>query len=515
MIRASRGRVVMLVDNGVVGDSRVQKQAISMSQRGWDVTLLGRSPDNRRQRWQIGGADVRLLPVERPLLVARYMLRRAPLRAPLAYPPGPVGPYRQQMVAVSKIDLQERRLRLDDAQSNRWRTPWRRAIERASIQWGEIRTAAMERWVAARVRQTESLAHRRARLTSVIDRLTFAFWKRVSGVRMWRRYEPHLWDYELAYAEAIDRRKPDLIHANDLRALGIGARAAVRLRARGRDTKLVWDAHELVAGIIADGRDPRWLPSRLAYEHEHAPFADAVVTVSQTLANRLVTDFDLDEQPAVVLNTPADHEGGPGAAPSIRESCGLGKDVPLVVYSGGMAPQRGVATMVEAMPALPGTHVALVAHDVNAAVSRRMKVRAAELGVADRLHVLPYVAYDEVVQYLSSADVGVIPIHHYPNHEVALITKFFEYSHARLPIVVSDVEEMARTVRSTGQGEVFVATDVADYVRAVKSVLAAPGRYRTVYDDPALLEEWTWERQADVLDGVYTRLVTEARGAKA
>ena len=50
------------------------------------------------------------------------------------------------------------------------------------------------------------------------------------------------------------------------------------------------------------------------------------------------------------------------------------------------------------------------------------------------------------VAYLTDAlgaDLGVIPIHHWPNHEIALITKFFEYSHARLPIVVSDVRTMA------------------------------------------------------------------------
>jgi glycogen(starch) synthase len=44
---SARGRIVMLVDNGVDGDSRVQKTARSAADHGWDVTLLGVSPTGR------------------------------------------------------------------------------------------------------------------------------------------------------------------------------------------------------------------------------------------------------------------------------------------------------------------------------------------------------------------------------------------------------------------------------------------------------------------------------------
>jgi glycosyltransferase involved in cell wall biosynthesis len=96
-----------------------------------------------------------------------------------------------------------------------------------------------------------------------------------------------------------------------------------------------------------------------------------------------------------------------------------------------------------------------------------------------------------------------------------LITKFFEYSHARLPIVVSDVETMAEVTRSTGQGEVFTAGDVDDYVRAVRAVLAAPERYRGAYDAPGLLARWTWASQAEILDRVYSTLRPDLPPASA
>src|SRR4051812_40715659 len=61
--KAVMGRVVMLVDNAVDGDSRVQKTARSAADAGWAVTLLGISPDATPRTWRLGAADVRLLPM--------------------------------------------------------------------------------------------------------------------------------------------------------------------------------------------------------------------------------------------------------------------------------------------------------------------------------------------------------------------------------------------------------------------------------------------------------------------
>ncbi len=346
------------------------------------------------------------------------------------------------------------------------------------------------------------------------DRAYTRFWQTVKGDRAWRRLEPGLWDYELAYGPVIDELEPDLIHAHDFRMLGVGARAVIRARASGHSVKLLWDAHEFLPGVQPWQDNARWLPANTAHEREYAPYADAVVTVSDELAELLQREHHLSERPIVVLNAPTTEanldnlpDDGQAPAATLRDLCGIGEDVPLLVYSGLAAEKRGLATMIEALPGLPGAHVALVVNRPESYYVGKLREQAANLGVSGRVHVLPYVSHWQVVPFLSTADIGVIPIHHWPNHEIALITKFFEYSHARLPIVVSDVRAMSDMVRSTGQGEVFRATDVDDFLRAVRSVLADPERYRAAYDKPGLLAGWTWEAQAEVLDGVYRRLV--------
>ncbi|GIG93908.1 hypothetical protein Pma05_04810 [Plantactinospora mayteni] len=501
----------MLVDNGVNGDSRVQKVARSAAEAGWDVTLLGRSPHGAAQTWRLGPAEVRLLPMPDPLARRRHEFRRAWLRWPLAYPPSGIAAHRAQWVRAWQTDIRQREaeltlaVRAGLAGRRLERRRRRLRIERNA-------THLLRRWVSLRYWML-TRARKGRKLTGPWDRLYTWFWSTVQGGRAWRRLEPGLWDYELAFGPVVDELAPDLIHAHDFRMVGVGARAKVRAAEAGRDVKLVWDAHEFLPGVQPWQDNARWLPAHRAHEREYVPYADAAITVSASLAELLRREHGLAELPAVVLNAP-DVTGEPAVdaapAPELRARCGIGPEVPLLVYSGVAAPKRGLGTMIEALPQLTGVHVALVVNKPDGPYVRDLLSRAEALGVPDRVHVLPYVAHWQVVPFLSGADVGVIPIQHWPNHEIALITKFFEYAHARLPLVVSDVKTMAGTVRSTGQGEVFRAEDVADYVRAVRAVLADRERYRAAYDRPGLLEGWTWAAQAEILTGVYRRLLAGA-----
>ncbi|MGP3987394.1 glycosyltransferase family 4 protein [Streptomyces sp. 3N207] len=498
-----RGRIVMLVCNGVVGDSRVQKTARSAAEAGWEVTLLGRSPDGRSASWRVGRAEVRLLPVPTPLAHPPRTTRRPLLTRPLAYRPG-AAPYRVQRVKAWRDELRTRRAALKQGGPVPRTAAARLALPRAAARLAQ-------RWVGFRKRQLEVAAKRRG--SGLLDRAAVAFWQRALRERCWRMLWPSLYDFELAYGRVVDELRPDIIHANDFRMVGVGARAKIRAAAEGRPVKLVWDAHEFLPGVRPWTNDVRWLPAHIAHEREYVPYADAAVTVSRTAAELLRRAHGLAEDPAVVLNAPEAHttrRSAPDEIPSLRARCGIGTETPLVVYSGAAAPQRGLATMVEALPGLPGVHTALIVGKPASGYVRELVARAARLGVAERLHVLPYVPYWQVVPFLAEADAGAIPLHHWTNHEIALITKFFEYAHARLPLVVSDVETMAATTLETGQGEVFRAEDTADYVRAVRAVLEAPERYRAAYERPGLLERWTWETQARTLDGIYTQLLQAA-----
>jgi glycogen(starch) synthase len=101
-----RRRIVMLVQNGVQGDSRVQKQARSAAEAGWDVLLLGRAPAKAKVTWKLGEAEVRLLPIRHQSRRA-HEVRTPRLFAPLAYRFPALGRQRAQQVRVWRTQIGE------------------------------------------------------------------------------------------------------------------------------------------------------------------------------------------------------------------------------------------------------------------------------------------------------------------------------------------------------------------------------------------------------------------------
>ncbi len=507
MTTPSLGRIVMLVDNDVANDSRVQKQARAASEQGWEVHLLGQRRLGVLSRWKIHNAEVRLIKYKEHLRTRRHLLRRAFLRSPLAYNRAVMARLRKQSIKARARDLDTRRdiLLLQDREKGR---TFASALEAATIKLRRRWLGVERRWVGFRARRTINLETRRREATAPIDRFWTAYWKRTKGVRAWRKLDPNLWDWELGYGPVIDSLEPDIIHANDFRMLGVGARAAIRGRAAGRNPLLVWDAHEFLPGIKPWQSHPRWHIAQQLHEREFAPFADLVMTVSEDLADLLVAEHELAVTPTVVMNAPdLSKMEDASSVVDIRTLCGLEKDQPLLVYCGAAAPQRGLDIMVEGLARMPATHVALVVPNAISDYVQMLIERAHAIGASDRLHILPYVPVESIVPFLATADIGVHPPHHWPNHEISLGTKFFEYSHARLPIVVSDVKAMSEMVLKTGQGTVFVAEDLDSYVTAIEAVLAEPERYRAAYDTPGLLEGWTWDSQAEILVDTYRMLM--------
>jgi glycogen synthase len=294
---------------------------------------------------------------------------------------------------------------------------------------------------------------------------------------------------------------PDVVHAHDYTALPIAGAIVEALRRTGLSPQLVYDAHEYVPGVAHLTKPMAALYTKI--ERKYSSGAAAVLSVSEPMNELLMEQLKVTKRPTIVANDPL-VEGQQPSLRHLRNDIGITDGVPLMVYSGAVAPQRGIQTALAALRQLEGVHLALIANPKNKSV---MDLVASAPELSDRFHVVPYVPNSELVSYLSTADIGLIPILHRLNHEISLITKFGEYMQALLPILVSDVKTMAAEVRKLGNGEVFIAEDVNDFVRAAKLVLGDLAKYRAAYTDEVLSER-SWERQAEILLHTYNRIAS-------
>ncbi|MFI2782854.1 glycosyltransferase [Streptomyces sp. ALB3] len=471
---ARRPRLAVIVANGITGDSRVQKTAVAAARDGWDVTLIGRSDTKHVQRSRMGPIEVVRVPVATEYVRSVKARRAHPLRG-----------------ALTQFRMQ------DQTALNHYRASYRAWVRQ---------TSAETTWSGAPRRASLKAVLRARRAVYKLRVRAFKWEQRRTPkepVRDWRVDWPQLVDLDLAFGPVIEELKPDVIHANDSTMIVTAARSAARLRASGHRCVWLYDAHEYVRGV--EWPNPRQAYALPAAEAEYIGRADAVVTVSSQLAELLKNDHKLSELPLVVGNSPVREVIGSGTVrSSVREVCGLGPEVPLMVYSGWLGPERGVDAVIDGLPELPGVHLALVCSRVTPLLEQLLAT-AETLGVRDRIHLVPYVAQHEVADYLSSADIGLTPFRRVPNCEVSLPTKVSEYLQAGLPLVTSDVRVIKAYVEEKGLGEVFSWDDPATFAPAAARALKRRGELAEAITED-VRKELSWEQQSAGLLELYRTL---------
>lgn len=480
-------QILMIVGNSITHDTRVLKSALALSDGGAEVTILGYTETALRQDSMLG--PVRIIRV--PVTWAR---RDADLRSRANRRSG------FERLAVTK---QERR-RLDRKLRRLKREAGSSPSPRHNARLARAQLAGMSLRLRARV----------GRWVNPVVSRAWKSWdsavqQRVVGAA-WQRILPEISDYADAFGPVIDGLEWDVIHAHDVHMVGVASDAVARRQHQGRPATWVYDAHEFVAGLsLYGGRTARKRAAYLDLEQEYITDAAGVITVTEPLAEELQQRYRLSSRPVVVMNSPVLGAANQSLEVGIREACGLDESVPLLVYSGGVTAARGVATAVEALPLLPGVHLAVVCVPSTATKAvRELADLAARLGVQDRLHLHDPVPPDSVSAFLQSADVGLLPLLHFGSHEVALANKLFEYLYGGVPVVVSDCRAQAEFVRRHEVGAVHAAGDAQSFAEAVQGVLRGADDLRArIATSPDLLEPFAWEHQERSLRAFYREVL--------
>ncbi|WP_335981780.1 glycosyltransferase [Streptomyces sp. CA2R106] len=494
-------RVAIVTDGVLDGDSRALRVAAAANSAGYAVTLVGAGPAATTRQTQ-PEVTVREVAAGAALGAHRERRPRPGLRWPLAYRAAESYERRTALLAAHRLLGATRAAELDVVH----RPLPLQAFARAGHGLTSARLAVRAGWTGLRGAQYRAAVERRRSPDTRLDDLAAELARLLLGRRAWRRLDPSLLDEEVAYGPVLDAVRPHLIHALGHRALALAIRAALRAEGAGHRIEVVWDAPPRIPAATR-----RAAVADDALLRSYAREADGVVTVGDRLAGELLVRHNLSTLPTVVRNTPPMTAPPAGRDDGVRARCRLGPDVPLLVHTGPVTPDRGPSTVVEALPKLYDLHAAFVVPDPDHPYLAELRDRAAQIGVHARLHVVPYVPVPEVPAFLSSADIGVLPVHQLPYHQTVLATRYYEYAHARLPVVVSDVRAMSAATLEAGNGEVFRAGDTADFVRAVGAVLTNPRRYRKAYDKVEVLRQWSWQTESAPLLDLYARLLGPLR----
>lgn len=283
-------------------------------------------------------------------------------------------------------------------------------------------------------------------------------------------------------------REFDVVHAHDFTALEAAATLAAE-----RGVPYVYDTHEFWTGMARQYR-PTPVLDRLERRTEArlGGAAAAVITVADGIKGALEETYGWHHV-TVVQNTFVAPDPRPEvpAAPS-----GL-------IYAGRLSAHRDLETVAKA------------SYLVDLPIELRGPADDTWLMGFDpgRATIAEALPLAQVSQRIATAGLSLITLADgWRNHQLTIPNKIFHAVSLGVPVVASDVGELAKVVRRHELGELYEPGDAGGLAAAIRKVVADFERYACKVE--AARAELSWDADAARLLAVYARLESGSAGAR-
>jgi len=249
----------------------------------------------------------------------------------------------------------------------------------------------------------------------------------------------------------------------------------------------------------------RWLYWKLLTRSEkrYINQADAVITVSQTIAKEMRARFSIPE-PTVIMNClsaskrPSPLRGGPDLIAFRFPGIGHRK---RLLYSGWLAEGRGIEEVLVALSKIEQAVLIIMGEEApgQKAFRERVGKMIHSLSLEGRVFFLGMVPANEVLKYAQWADIGILPYKKTClNNWYSVPNKMFEYLLAGLPVVASFQPEYTKILIENGFGLVFNPNDPDDIARCVNRLIEERETYQKIRNNVLnkAPEYYSWEQES-------------------
>lgn len=293
-------------------------------------------------------------------------------------------------------------------------------------------------------------------------------------------------------------RKAGLLLSNDLDTLLPNS-----LISRLKNIPLVYDSHELFT------QTPEVIHRKFVQntwkliERCIVPELRDAYTVNASIAR--IFGFLYGTEFKVVRNIP---EKINLVNPASRKELGLPLDKKIILMQGaGINVQRGAEELVRSMSYLDDSYLLLIIGGGD--VMGELKKIASEELAGGRVIFKPKMPFKKLQNYTIKADLGVsIDKDSNLNYRYSLPNKLFDYIHAQIPVLISDLPEIKRLVVKYRIGEVIEKHSPEEIASKIREMLS-DGQKLTEWRENLKFasEELNWENEKNVLRGIYQKYV--------
>ncbi|MBM3453882.1 MAG: glycosyltransferase family 4 protein [Bacteroidetes bacterium] len=301
--------------------------------------------------------------------------------------------------------------------------------------------------------------------------------------------------FEFIYRLTLFYRKKDikLVNIHSIALLPLGVFLMYIFKA-----KLVYDTHELET----ETNGLKGYRQRFAKFMEKILIkrCDIVFVVSENIADWYAKEYRIG-RPVVVKNAPRLFSSR--KTNHFRENLGIKDKSIIALYQGGLTKGRGVEFLLETFKKRFDDNIVIVFMGYGQ-MEEDIKIASKE---KHNIFFHPAAAPDVILDYTFSADIGIHLIQNTClNHYFSLPNKFFEYSMAALPVVVSNMKELRDLVESYNMGVIVKEESVDSLNIAIDKILDSDIK-QMKQNSRRCAEENSWEVQEIKMINEYKRVL--------
>lgn len=281
-----------------------------------------------------------------------------------------------------------------------------------------------------------------------------------------------------------------IVHAHDYTALELGARLAEE-----HGVPFIYDSHEWWLGRQRQYRPTPIIDrSEAKLEAKLAGKAAAVITVGESIAQLMQSERGLKKVFVVRNSFPGDGDNSKKVVTPPRG----------IIYAGRIDAYRELEVTMDVAQRISLPICWMGEHENQ--WSANYVPRARKLGV-EVLRSQPIAAVTTAMQ-----NAGLVFVAHsnrFESHRLALPNKLFHAVHAGVPVIATDVTELARIVRQYDIGELYEPGNAKSMEDAISRAIARHSEL--ISNVKASKAELSWDRDAKVLRDIYADVFPKER----
>ncbi len=312
----------------------------------------------------------------------------------------------------------------------------------------------------------------------------------------WIAIALHLFLVNLSFVLIISRLNPSICHCSDLNTLPAGYMLHKRTKCQ-----LIYDAHELWEDQLPN--TPLWWKKICLWIENHVMrHVSALIAVNDFIGETIQKRNNFSSY-STILNCPPYRE----TKDNRSEFIALSMEKVFVLYQGRYDSARGLEELIQSAKFF-ADNVVLIMRGYGD-TEPQLKVLVREMKLNEKVFFVPPVPMDKLVESAQGADIGVIPylpqclnnIHCTPN-------KLFEYMHAGLALLGSDLPELSDIIVKNNIGEVFIPGDMHSIAEHVNQMVADRDRLdRMKYKSFCIAKDkYNWQVEEGKLLSIYQNL---------